>query len=174
LLPGWSWQMAQQPRSASTFGLACAHTLPTTADDRTEAIRKGPLRVQLILHAHDWLQAVPEPSSHARRDELLDMQTRAQQKWAQHKVFEVDAPAEGEGALSYMCMHGWRACCHHALLLGTRYTICTASPQQSISCVFRLQGSAASFNVEHALSCRIGQGKGRLLRSSMGHSLTHI
>jgi hypothetical protein len=51
-----------------------------------------------------WLQAVPEPSSHARRDELLDMQSRAQQKWAQHKAFEVDAPAEGKGFHSHVCI----------------------------------------------------------------------
>ena len=96
--------------------------------------------IKHLFHVHTWLQGVPEPSSHARRDELLDIQSRAQQKWAQHKAFEVDAPAEGKGRLSYMCMHGCRACCQPAPLLGTHCTMCTASPQQSITCACRLQG----------------------------------
>ncbi len=35
---------------------------------------------------------------HGRRDLLLDIQRRAQQKWAQHRVFESDAPHDGEAA----------------------------------------------------------------------------
>ena len=34
--------------------------------------------------------------STARRDELLAIQEERQRLWAQEKIFEVDAPAEGE------------------------------------------------------------------------------
>jgi len=38
-----------------------------------------------------------QEGSKARRDELLKWQAAAQQKWEDAKVFEVDAPSEGEG-----------------------------------------------------------------------------
>lgn len=39
-----------------------------------------------------------EPQSTARRDQLLGIQAAAQQRWAESKVFEADAPAAGEDA----------------------------------------------------------------------------
>lgn len=39
-----------------------------------------------------------EAGSKARRDELLKWQEEAQRRWADAKIFEVDAPAEGKGS----------------------------------------------------------------------------
>lgn len=51
--------------------------------------------------------------SHARRDRLLDIEAKVQQRWEQGKVFEVDAPSssakEGEkffGNFPYPYMNG--------------------------------------------------------------------
>lgn len=42
-----------------------------------------------------------QEGSKARRDELLKWQAAAQQKWEDVKIFEVDAPAEGEPGPPY-------------------------------------------------------------------------
>ena len=36
-----------------------------------------------------------EGGSHVRRDELVAIQIEAQRRWAEEKIFEVDAPMEG-------------------------------------------------------------------------------
>ena len=43
---------------------------------------------------------IQEKGGFARRDELVAIQNEAQVRWAEEKLFEVDAPAEGE-----MCCH---------------------------------------------------------------------
>ncbi len=35
-----------------------------------------------------------KPASFARRDKLLDIQKKAQKRWAEEKIFEEDAPAD--------------------------------------------------------------------------------
>ena len=58
-----------------------------------------------------WLKGSRMQAPHARRDLLLDIQWRAQQKWAEHKVFESDAPHDGEAAahIAYLMRNAARA-----------------------------------------------------------------
>ena len=50
-------------------------------------------------------------ASTARRDELLRYQKEAQKRWQEDKLFEVDAPAEGQQSFGGCCVY------HNAELL---------------------------------------------------------
>ena len=39
-------------------------------------------------------KAPEKPASFARRDKLLDIQRKAQKRWAEEKIFEEDAPTD--------------------------------------------------------------------------------
>jgi leucyl-tRNA synthetase len=39
-------------------------------------------------------KSAEKPASFARRDKLIDIQKKAQKRWAEEKIFEEDAPAD--------------------------------------------------------------------------------
>lgn len=53
-------------------------------------------RQNMQHHLIDCSPRREQVGSKARRDELLKWQETAQQRWQAAKVFEVDAPAEGD------------------------------------------------------------------------------